>query len=223
MKRLSIQPHLVEQVYETLLDAICAGKLAPGERLAQEHLAERLNVSRQPVSHALLLLKKQGFVTDVGRRGLQVAPLDAAQVAAIYQVRGALDGVAAALAARRATCVSAGHGQALVVAGRKAIESGDITRTITADIEFHRFLYDLSGNPLIADTADLHWHHIRRVMGSVLREGSLEEIWHEHADILSAVLAGDAERAERLARRHTDNASRSFAAHLATVPDRVAS
>ena len=60
----SIQPSrtLVEQAYSIILDAICDRTLAPGERLTQEEVATRLNVSRQPVMHALATLKSQGFV-----------------------------------------------------------------------------------------------------------------------------------------------------------------
>ena len=62
-------PTIVEQVYRTILDAICDGRLAPGERLTQESVAQKLSVSRQPVGQALLLLKQQKFVSEAGRRG----------------------------------------------------------------------------------------------------------------------------------------------------------
>jgi len=74
---------------------------------------------------------------------------------------------------------------------------------IAADMEFHLFLYELSGNPLIAETAALHWQHIRRVMGGYLRRyRARDAIWDEHAAILDAVVAGDAETAARLAQHH---------------------
>src|SRR5437868_1448753 len=69
---------LVDQAYAVILDAICDGTLKPGERLTQADVAERLNVSRQPVHNALLVLKSQGFLQESGRRGLCVAPLDPA-------------------------------------------------------------------------------------------------------------------------------------------------
>lgn len=67
---------LLEQTYRAILSAICDGTLAPGEKLTQERVAERLNVSRQPVAQALALLKTQGFVQETGRRGLAVSHLD---------------------------------------------------------------------------------------------------------------------------------------------------
>jgi DNA-binding GntR family transcriptional regulator len=72
--KLEAAPDLVDQVYRALLDAISDGSLAPGQRITQEDIAERLAVSRQPVLQALRLLKKDGFVLDAPGRGVQVAP-----------------------------------------------------------------------------------------------------------------------------------------------------
>ena len=77
-----------------MVDAIAAGLLAPGERLTQEVIAERLSVSRQPVSHALQVLKRQGLVIEHGRRGLLVAPIEPGRMRDLYQLRAAVDGLA---------------------------------------------------------------------------------------------------------------------------------
>lgn len=220
MERLAVQPQLVDRVYAAILDAICAGRLAPGERITQDGLAETLAVSRQPVLQALLLLKKQGFVCDTGRRGLIVAPLDPAFVEQVYQVRGALDGTAARGAASHRSADAGTRGAALIAAGREAVKVGDVGRMIAADIEFHRFVYDLSGNPLIADSASLHWQHIRRVMGGVLRSEGAARVWDEHAAILDAIVAGKPDAAEKHARAHAEAASRMLTAQLGhTVED----
>ncbi len=208
MERLSVQPHLAERVYGAILDAICDGQLAPGERLTQEQLAGTLNVSRQPVLQALLLLRKQGFVCESGRRGIVVAPLDPDFVVRLYEVRSVLDGLACRAAALRQPAEAGRRGPALVEAGRAAAGSRALARMIEADMRFHLFLYELSGNSLIAETAALHWQHIRRVMGTYLqRAAAPEAIWDEHEAILAAVAAGDGERAERLARTHADESA----------------
>jgi len=98
--RLEAAPDLVDQVYRSLLDAISEGSLAPGQRITQDDIARQLAVSRQPVLQALRLLKKDGFVQDAPGRGLLVAPLDADWILHVYQVRGALDALAAQLAAQ---------------------------------------------------------------------------------------------------------------------------
>jgi DNA-binding GntR family transcriptional regulator len=208
LQRLAVQPQLAEQAYTAILDAICSGRFAPGERLTQEHLAATLDVSRQPVLQALLLLKRQGFVRETGRRGLVVAPLDPDFVARLYELRSALDALACRAAATRNAAEAALRGPALVEAGRDAARSRSVAAMIAADMAFHLFLYDLSGNPLIAETAALHWQHIRRVMGTYLqRVAAPESIWDEHAAILAAVAAGDSDGAERLARRHAEESA----------------
>ena len=215
--QLETAPDLVDQVYRALLDAISAGALAPGQRVTQEELAERLAVSRQPVMQALRLLKRDGFVQDAplagnaGRsRGLQVTPLDPAWIAQVYEVRGALDTLAARLAAERHAPLD----PALIERGRAAVETGDIKAMIDADLAFHRALYQASANPLIEQSALLHWHHIRRAMGEALQHDSLRDpVWDEHAAIAQAVGQGDVVRAEALMREHSQQAGAYLGAH----------
>ena len=111
MKPIATQPVLIDQVYERLVESIADGSLLPGSRIRQEELAEWLGVSRQPVSHALQLLKHQGLLTESGKRGLTVAALDAGRIVDLYQVRTSLDALAARLAAQRVKAGSASASQ----------------------------------------------------------------------------------------------------------------
>ncbi|HZP87505.1 MAG TPA: GntR family transcriptional regulator [Burkholderiales bacterium] len=209
--RIESQPDLTEQVHQRLLTAICDGELPPGARLTQEELAASLHVSRQPVLQALRLLKKDGLVVDAGRRGLMVSPLDSARIAQVYQVRAVLDG----LAARQASEAGAQLDDRIIAEGRRAASGKHIGPMIEADLAFHRAIYAASGNPFIAETADLHWRHIRRAMGSVLQAvGVRKTVWDEHEAILRAINVCDAPRAERLAREHGEEAGRTLAANL---------
>lgn len=218
--QLETAPDLVDQVYRALLDAISAGSLAPGQRITQEELAERLSVSRQPVMQALRLLKRDGFVQDAplagvpsGRsRGLQVTPLDPAWIAKVYEVRGALDALAARLAADRKTRID----PQLIARGRAAVEADDIKAMIDADLAFHRALYQASANPLIEQSALLHWQHIRRAMGEALQHDNLRgPVWDEHAAIAQAISEGDGARAEALMREHSGQAGSYLRAQIA--------
>jgi DNA-binding GntR family transcriptional regulator len=219
LDRLTAPLDLAQRVYDALSDAIGSGALAPGERVTQEGLAERFGVSRQPVLQALLLLKRQGLIVDAGRKGVMVAPLDPTHVRRLYEVRAALDGAACRLAAGRMDDGLRERGQMLLAAGDRAMESDDAAALLAADIDFHVFLYDASGNPLFAETAAPHWRHLRRVMGAVLRgREAYEGVWREHAAILAALIAGDGERAATLATSHAYDAAARLAAPLET-PD----
>jgi DNA-binding GntR family transcriptional regulator len=220
---IAATPDLTEQVYQRLLYAICDGELAPGARLTQEELAATLGVSRQPVLQALRLLKKEGFVRDAGRRGLRVAPLEAQAITHVYEVRAVLDG----LAARRAAQAKAQLDPAIIGEGRRAAAGPRIGAMIDADMHFHHLMYAASGNPLIAETANHHWPHIRRAMGAVLQTvGLRRSVWDEHAAIVQAINSGEADLAERLAREHCARASDHIATQLARygrpLPERLA-
>ena len=153
---IRLVPDLTDQVYQRLLNAICDGDLAPGARLTQEELAATLAVSRQPVLQALRMLKKDGFVVDSGRRGLMVLPLGAQTISHLYEVRSALDGLAARQAALLKTTIDLG----IIAEGRKAVMGTRIGTMIDADMRFHNVVYNASGNPLIAESARHHWQHI---------------------------------------------------------------
>ena len=209
--KIESTPDLVEQVYVSLLDAISDGSLPPGARIMQEDIAEQLAVSRQPVLQALRLLRKDGFVLDAPGRGVLVAPLDVAALVQIYQVRSSLDSLAARLAAQAHVLIDA----RLISNGRKAARGTDIKAMMTADAAFHSAIYAASGNPLIAQTAQTHWHHIRRAMGAVLQVSTMREsIWDEHEAIANAIACGDAPKAEILIRQHGEDAGRNLAALL---------
>ena len=206
--KIESTPDLVEQVYASLLDAISDGTLAPGARVTQEEIAAQLAVSRQPVLQALRLLRKDGFVLDAPGRGVLVAPLDVNVLVQIYQVRSTLDALAAQLAAESHAVLNA----QLITEGRLAARGTDIKAMMTADAAFHTAIYAASGNPLIAQTAKTHWHHIRRAMGAVLQVSTMREsIWDEHEAISQAIAHGNAAQAETLIRQHGEDAGRNLA------------
>jgi DNA-binding GntR family transcriptional regulator len=212
--RLQATPDLVERVYSALLDAISEGSLAPGARITQEEIALQLAVSRQPVLQALQLLRKDGLVNDAPGRGVVVAPLEAGWIAHVYEVRGALDALAARLAAARGATIDAKH----VEQGRRAARGRNIRAMIETDMAFHNAVYAASGNPLIAESARVHWVHLRRVMGAVLQSSRQREaIWDEHEAIAQAIGAGDAKLAARLIDQHARQASETLLARLAQV------
>ena len=215
MKTISLQPNLVDQVKDALIEEITSGKLSPGERIIQEQIALALGVSRQPVQQALLLLRNQGVLKDAGGRGLIVAPLDADHVAHIYEMRAVIEGLACRLAATHRAERARKQGSLIIEAGRKAVASGSIPKMIAADIKFHELLYSLSGNPLIGPAMATHLTYTQRVMGEVLIEDQeLRDIWDQHEKILEAISKGKADLAEKCAKEHLTHASQYMVSRL---------
>lgn len=223
MESLKPQKTLQEQVYERVLDAICSGVLAPGARVRQDEIAGQLQVSRQPVMSALALLRQQGFLIEHGRRGLQVAPHDRTHFDAIYEFRAVVEPWAAGLAAERMTPELLARGRALVEQGQRVAAAGDARATLQADIDFHSFIYEASGNPLVLESMQLHWQHLRRSMGEVLqRPRFTEKVWREHEAILDAMAAGDAQAASALILAHVKEARDRVGAELTAIDRRAA-
>ena len=97
-----------------------------------------------------------------------------------------------------------------------AVESGSLNEQIEADMRFHAFINELSGNSLIGETTAPHWPYLRRVMGEVLRDDEQmpQSILEEHVAILDAIIAGNGAKAEQLSRDHIARAAKIFVQRL---------
>jgi DNA-binding GntR family transcriptional regulator len=212
--KIGARPDYVEEVYKALRDAICEGTLAPGVRITQEEIAEQMAISRSPVLQAIRLLKNDEFLVDAPGRGVMVAPLDPQWIAHLYEIRGALDALAARLAAARKQKLD----PRLIENGRKAASRQVVKDLIDTDLAFHSAVYQASDNPLIARTERFHWVHLRRVMGAVLQSSSQRAmVWQEHQAIADAIANGDVARAGELAEQHTHRASENLLRRLDEV------
>lgn len=222
METLSREPTIVEQAYRAILDAICEGQLEPGERVTQESLAAKLDVSRQPIGQAMLLLKQQKFLMDAGRRGLMVAPLDHEFMRWIYELRLGIEPMAASLAAERATPESIRAFEAIIATGRTAAQGNAIPELIRADMRFHTYLYEQSGNGLFLDVMNELWNHLRRAMREVLAHREYRKaIWVEHEQIVRAIAERNSPAAASLVRAHLMHAAVSVqvALPVAAAPE----
>lgn len=209
MKTIAAQPNLVEQVADAIFEAVLNGQLKPGERVIQEQIALTLGVSRQPVQQALMLMRTQGLLVDAPGRGLMVPVLDLSHVEHVYQVRASLEALSCRLAVSRLTDQDIKRGQALIDRGRQVAEKGPVPKMIAADIAFHTFLYEISGNPLLATTMAPHLVYTQRVMGEVLlKDQEPRDIWGQHDAIWSAIVERNAQKAEELVQSHLLNACR---------------
>jgi DNA-binding GntR family transcriptional regulator len=198
---------LVDQVYDSIRRQILSGALGPESPLRQEDLAEQLGVSRQPISHALVLLEREGLISDYGRKGKMVAPIVPEQLRNLYQVRGVIDGLAAYLCAMRVDEKLKSLLRKLIDQGESATLDGSIQSLALADIAFHRALYERSGNPEITRLADQSWSHMVRSMHQVLENQTIRTgIWDDHRAIVEAIMAGDPELARTRASEHANSA-----------------
>lgn len=209
------QRTLNEETYVAILAAICEGTVAPETRVNQDELAQKLGVSRQPVAQALSLLRAQGFLRDTGRRGLIVAPIEREFFQAAYEIRSGLDPLAAELAAQRASKSQIGTIREALESGLDIIDSASVKDLIEADMRFHMCIYEASGNPLIVQTMELYWNHLRRAMAPVLRQQEERKIvWQQHRSIFRTIESANVALARSAALEHVQGASERVLARM---------
>ncbi|MFF4824726.1 GntR family transcriptional regulator [Streptomyces sp. NPDC001312] len=186
-------------VGERIRGSIYDGTLPPGTRLVEQELAERYSVSRLPVREALRTLHNEGLVEHLPTRGMVVRTLDQRQVSELYDLREALE----ALAARQATeRVAQGAENRLAATMRTACEAanaGDVPAAHAANSSLHQEITALSGNLLLAETLE---PIVGRVDWLRRKIEDFDLIHAEHEALAEAIAGGDPDRAAAAARRH---------------------
>ncbi|MDH7478830.1 MAG: GntR family transcriptional regulator [Syntrophomonadaceae bacterium] len=202
---------LREIVFETLREAIIGGVLKPGERLMEVQLAEEMGVSRTPVREAIRKLELEGFVVMVARKGAYVAGISLKDVTDVFEIRAALEGLAAYLAAGRATEEELEEMERVLVAKSASLEASDLSSLVEKDTQFHELLYRASRNQRLIQILSNLREQINRFRAvSLASPGRGKEALEEHKKILEAVAARDAELAQRLGQEHIENAENAL-------------
>lgn len=211
-----------DAVASELRAAILKGVLAPETRLRQEELAEQFGVSRMPIRQALLALEREGLVRTNRWRQTVVAPVEADMIRDMYAFRAVVERHVAETLATRHDFDSMPV-RRVILAGRRAIASGDVSRAIELDLQFHTMLYDGLGNRVLSSFMRAQWAHIRRVMAVTLTLPRLRaRVWDEHASILDAIDARDAVRAAAAAETHMRAASSALLDELRSLEEQRA-
>lgn len=194
---------LADFVYQQILEAVVSGRIEPGERLVQEVLAEQMDVSRTPVREALLRLESEGILESSDRGGFLVRSLDVAEIRSTYELRAAVEGFAARLAAER------GRPEALE-AIRRAVEAADrpvdgVDEGYELNRLVHRAIVVAADNQAFLDTFDTIWGRSQSFrMFAKLHETELRflDADPDHRAVLKAIDQGDGERAQDALTRH---------------------
>jgi DNA-binding GntR family transcriptional regulator len=200
---------LTDAAYARLRESIVTLRLAPGAALPEAELCRRLGISRTPVRAALLRLRQEGLVETVGtaRAGrLSVAPLTAADMRELFLMVGALDGLAARLAAGLPTAprLAVAREAEAINARLRALSATDVSDIRAAqelDMQFHRCYEQAASGPrLLAKLNALHARrerYVRVYTEALIHAHSVQESLDEHGAIVRAVADGDGDAAER--------------------------
>ncbi|MEM7469915.1 MAG: GntR family transcriptional regulator [Pseudomonadota bacterium] len=186
--------------YKAILHAIDVGVYKPGDRLVESELATRFGGSRTPIREALQRLETQSLLTRDGR-SLIVASLDHDQMAELYTVRGALEGLAAELAAQHAAPEEIKVLRDLVEKDRELLaQPAELSQS---NRRFHRQLHRASHNRYLVQQLDLVYRSMALLATTSLAvDGRGEVALNEHMAIVEALEARDAAGASEALRSH---------------------
>jgi DNA-binding GntR family transcriptional regulator len=191
-------------VMDSLRQAILRGRFKPGDRLTESGLAAIFGVSRNPIREALRALEVEGFIEKHPRRGARVRLLSDEEITEIVEIRAELEGINARNAAKRRDDENRRALEELLRDGNRALEQRDEAALQRLNHRFHELLADVGRNRYLADYIRSLRERTLWLFSSV-GDARIVESWREHAGILEAVIAGDAELAALLGARHVRN------------------
>ena len=202
---------LRELVCEKIRQAITTGIFKSGERLMEIQLAEEMGVSRTPVREAIRKLELEGFVVMIPRRGTYVADISIKDITEVYEIRTALDVLAAGLAAERISDEELEEMQRLLVEIGQHIEEGNIDKIVETDTAFHDVLYQASRNERLVNIISNLREQITTLRGrSMHYPGRLTNTLEEHRAIVDSMAQRDVEKAKKAVRDHMENAEHTL-------------
>jgi DNA-binding GntR family transcriptional regulator len=187
-----------------LRDEISSGALLPGVRIIEGTWGRKLGVAQGSIREAINLLAQEGFVTKVSGRSARVVSLNEQDVLQLYELRGAMEGLAARLAAARRADVT--KLQEAVDAMRRASKKNRTADLVDADREFHLELCRISGNPHLVEHAGrvlLPFFAFARIriIASKQDTSAWDRDLEAHQRIADLVREGEGEIAEQYIRR----------------------
>ncbi|MGH9161846.1 MAG: GntR family transcriptional regulator [Vicinamibacteraceae bacterium] len=192
------------QVFETLRTAIFAGQVQPGDPLRELHLARELNVSQATIREALGQLERLGLVVRTPNVGTQVTKLSRQDIAERVEIRTILEERALAQAAARMEPAHFTELRRRLAALTAAIAGNDYFEAAQADLEFHRYIWERSGNRTLYRTLDQLVVPLF-AFASIVRGAThqrLEDVVQSHESLVSALRQDDARAIRTALRRH---------------------
>lgn len=197
---------LRDVVFNTLRQAILKGELAPGERLMEIQLAERLGVSRTPIREAIRKLELEGLVLMIPRKGAEVAKISEKSLRDVLEVRRSLEELAIELACQRMTVEDMEKLEEAQNAFADAIASGDAMAIAESDEHYHDVIYQGTYNDRLVQILYNLREQMYRYRLEYIKDADKRQILLlEHDKILKAIRSRRAAEAKDTMRAHIDN------------------
>ncbi len=199
---------LREQALTALRRAITTGQLPPGTHLVETELSEALQISRGTLREAMRQLQQEGLISAGARGRLSVRHLDAKEIKNIFDVRAALEALAARDLAGREDRAGAVAELRKAVADMEKWAASNLEDRIEADLRFHRTMCHLTGNEtLLHSWSSLEGSIRMSIMFAGVDRALKNMDAKRHHDIVDAIESGDAGKAAATVRAHMAGAA----------------
>jgi DNA-binding GntR family transcriptional regulator len=199
---------LREQALTALRRAITTGQLTPGTHLVETELSEALQISRGTLREAMRQLQQEGLISAGARGRLSVRHLDAKEIKNIFDVRAALESLAAQDLAGREDRSAAVAELRKAVADLEKWAASNLEDRIEADLKFHRTMCHLTGNEtLLHSWSSLEGSIRMSIMFAGVDRALKNMDAKRHSDIVDAIESGDADKAAATVRDHMAGAA----------------
>ncbi|MBK8959986.1 MAG: GntR family transcriptional regulator [Proteobacteria bacterium] len=201
--------------YDGLKSALLSGRLEPGAVLTLRQLADELGTSMMPVREAVSRLAAENALAVLPNRGIIVPQLDAASAADIWDLRINLEGDASARAALHATAADIEQMKTLCAEVESAARQGDLHSTLERNNAFQFTVYQAAQSPVLLRLIEVlrmqSVPHCTAAVRAMLEErpGYYSQSWSNHAALVAAIAARDADQARRI-KRHDLEQFRNF-------------
>lgn len=204
LESLKTQDRLLDrQAASSIRRQIVNGTMPPGHRLLESELARNLEVSRGTIRSALMQLTAEGLVSQVAFTKWEVAPASVHEAWELYTLRAALEGLAARLAAERATPESRARLEEAFADLEKAAKAGAREAIMDADFNLHRVLVGMSGHGRLVQEHEKLIQQVRFQMTHIgLTARDFHHLLEDHRALKNAIAKGDVELAGQLAENH---------------------
>jgi DNA-binding GntR family transcriptional regulator len=192
---------LSDDIFHALAKDILSGKYEPGERLDEPSICRKFKVSRTPIREALRRLSGTGLVEITPRKGVTVARIDAEQLNDMFEALAEFEGLCARLSAVRMTILEKRRLEILNESRRSRIAGGE-KDFVALNNEFHESIYQGSHNSSIAAATRNFRQRLAPFRALQFVPGQTEYSFHEHDEIVNAIVSSDPERAYKVMRDH---------------------
>lgn len=206
---------LRDVVFNTLRKAILKGELAPGERLMEKQLAEKMGVSRTPIREAIRKLELEGLVIMVPRKGAEVAKITEKDIRDVLVVRASLESLAVRLACQNMSSEDIASLIQIKNDFTEAALNKDVDNIIKKDVEFHDCIYHATDNEKLIHIINNLREQIYRFRVEYIRQmKDYSQLVQEHEEIAQRITQRLGKEASDIAAEHIENQEKAVLEHI---------